>query len=125
MKKHAWLLFAVFFVGSLLPYGLAQDYPQSENEEETGKPYGEGPHAPVEVPPGKELIKLGGIRMLVAKGTKVEKKGSLVVMEGTDEFNARNLEAMNARIEKMEAEQAALKKTIDDLKQKIADLYKK
>jgi hypothetical protein len=123
MSKYA-LLFLCFAV-ILSSNGLAQDYQEPQNKEEMGKPYGKGSHAAVEVPPGMELINVGGIRMIIPQGTKVEKKGSLLVMESADEFAARNFKEMRARLEKAESNQNDLKKTIEDLKLEISDLRKK
>ena len=109
----------------LLRGASAQDYQDPQEAPERGKPFGEGPHSAVEVPPGMELINVGGIRMIVEKGAKVEKKGSLLVMEGADEFAARNFDEIREHLEKMETGQADLRKTVEGLKRDIADLRKK
>ncbi|GEM_PF-2612921 len=143
MKINVVLFLAVCLVCAFSRCGLAQDYDDSQNTEDSnkpysegkpygegesyneGKPYGEGSHASVEVPPGMELVNIGGIRMIIPQGTKVEKKGSLLVMEGVDEFVARNLKEMMAQLEKMEASQKDVRKMVDDLKQEVSDLRKK
>lgn len=124
MNKNTLLFFAVCLVAFIPHGGLAQDYNDLPNKEDPGKPYGEGSHAPVEIPPGMELINIGGIRMIVPQGMKIEKKGSLVVMEGTDEFAARNFTEMGARLDRIEVSQNDLRKVVDDLKREISDLRK-
>ena len=71
-----------------------------------------------------ELVNLGGIRMVVPLGAKMVKKGSLLVMESNDEFAARNFQEIRARLEKTEAGQNDLKKTLEALKREIAGLKK-
>ena len=143
MNKNKWFFLAACLVATLPSSGLAQDYDDSQNQEDSnkpysegkpygendsyreGKPYGEGAHATVEVPPGMELVNIGGIRMIIPQGTKVEKKGSLLVMEGVDEFVARNLKEMSARLEKIEASQDDLRKMVGDLEHEMSDLREK
>jgi len=143
MNINVVLFLAVCLVCAFPRCGLARDYDGSQNKEDSnkpysegkpygegtpyseGKPYGEGSHASVEVPPGMELVNIGGIRMIIPQGTKVEKKGSLLVMEGVDEFVSRNLREMMARLEKMELNQEDLRKMVDELKQEVSDLHKK
>ncbi len=125
MKKSVRFFLAVCFM-AMIPYGgPAQGANDLPSKEDPNKPYGEGSHALVEVPPGMELVSIGGIRMIIPQGTKVEKKGSLLTMEGPDEYAARNFKEMNDRFQKMEAGQNDLRKSVDDLKREIADLRKK
>jgi len=125
MNKRT-LFFLAGCLAVLIPGGgLAQDYGDPQNGGDSGKPYGQGTHAPVEVPPGMELISVGGIRMIVQQGTKIDKKGNLVVMEGVDEFAARNFKEMGARLERIEMSQNELRKAVDDLKLEISDRRKK
>ncbi|MFH0986376.1 MAG: hypothetical protein V1882_12750 [Candidatus Omnitrophota bacterium] len=125
MSKNAVLFLIICLVAILPRTGLAQGYHDPQNEEEMGKPYGKGTHTTVEVPPGMELINVGGIRMVIPQGTKVEKKGSLLVMESADEFAARNFKEMREHLERTESAQDNLRKTIEDLKLEISDLRKK
>ena len=125
MNKRTWLFLLICLTAAMPSSGLAQTYDDPADKEDTGKPYGEGAHSSPEIPSGMELISVGGIRMIVPKGTKVGKKGSLLIMEGTDEFAARRFEEMNTRLETMEANQKDLGKTVDDLKREISDLRKK
>ncbi len=138
MNKIPLLFLAVYLVVLISSSGLAQDsndleYKENQNKpfgekprpsdmENRSKPYGEGSHASVEIPPGMELMTMGGIHTIVPQGTKIEKKGSLVTMEGTEDFAARNFKEINARLEKIEAIQNDLKKTVDDLKREISEL---
>lgn len=123
MNRRMLLFFAVYLGVILAGSGFA-GAEDPKNSEATGKPYGEGTHAPVEIPPGMELVNLGGIRMVVPLGAKMVKKGSLLVMESNDEFAARNFQEIRARLEKTEAGQNDLKKTLEALKREIAGLKK-
>ncbi|MDD5226905.1 MAG: hypothetical protein PHV97_06985 [Candidatus Omnitrophica bacterium] len=115
------LLFLAVYLGVFIPAGgAAQNYNDPQYEEKRGKPSGEGSHLPVEIPSGMELINMGGIRMIVPQGMKIEKKGSLMTMEGSDEFSARNFKEMKERLDKIEASQKDLIKTVDDLKKEIS-----
>jgi len=115
------LFFLMVCLAALIPpSGFAEDPNGAQYKEKQGKPYGEGSHLPVEIPPGMELINMGGIHMIVPQGMKIEKKGSLMTMEGSDAFAARNFKEMKTRFEKIEASQDELKKTVDDLKQEIS-----
>ena len=62
--------------------------------------------------------------MIVPQGAKMVKKGSLLVMESNDEFAARNFQEIRARLEKTEAGQDDLSKTVEDLKREIAGFKK-
>ena len=48
-----------------------------------------------------------------------------MVMEGVDEFVARNLKEMSARLEKIEASQDDLRKMVGDLEHEMSDLREK
>jgi hypothetical protein len=119
------LFFLVVYLGVFISPSSAVDYSDDKQKEEQGKPYGRGPHAPVEIPPGMEMINMGGIRMIVPQGTKIGKNGSLVTMESSEEFSVRNFKEMKDRLEKIETSQKDLKKTVDDLKQAVLDARKK
>lgn len=71
-----------------------------------------------------ELRKMGSIKMIVPKGTQVHKKNSLVIMEGPDEYAARNIYEMNGRLMELEAKQLNIDKELDGLKQAILKLQK-
>lgn len=138
MNKVSLLFLAVCLAALISHSGLAQDshdveYQENQNKpygekprpsdaENGSKPYGEGSHAPAEIPPGMELRTVGGIHTIVPQGTRIAKKGSLVTLEGTEDFAARNFKEINARLGKIEATQNDLKKTVEDLKQEISDL---
>ena len=118
------LLFFVVCLGVILFGSGSAGAEDPQNSEDTRKPYGEGTHAPIEIPPGMKLVNLGGIRMIVPQGAKMVKKGSLLVMESNDEFAARNFQEIRARLEKTEAGQDDLSKTVEDLKREIAGFKK-
>lgn len=47
-----------------------------------------------EVPPGMEIVKVGGAEFLVPEGTKVSKTGDLIVFEPVEQYAARKLTEM-------------------------------
>jgi DNA-binding response OmpR family regulator len=68
-----------------------------------------------QAPPGMELIKVGEHNVYVAKGTRVTKKGSQLILEPPDEFIARKILALEQEI-------AELKSGIQDLRLQIEEL---
>ncbi|MCX5678985.1 MAG: hypothetical protein NTY76_07795 [Candidatus Omnitrophica bacterium] len=81
--------------------------------------------ANIEIPPGMELRMMGSIKMIVPKGTQLHKKGSLVVMEGPDEYAARNIYEMNGRLVGLEARQLNIEKELEGLRQAVLKQQKK
>jgi hypothetical protein len=77
------------------------------------------------IPSGMELRKVGSLSMIVPEGTQVSKNGSLVVMEGPDEFAARNIYEMKGRLMALEARQQDIEKELSDLKEAVSKLQKK
>jgi hypothetical protein len=79
-----------------------------------------------EVPPGMEIVKVGDVRAVVIKGTKIQKKGDLMVLEGTKEFVARkfleydeNMSGLKTRDSDIEKELEQLRKELNELKEKV------
>jgi len=123
MKRIAYIFFAAFLIG-LIPLRCP-----AEEQDETGydETYtsSDSKEAAIDIPPGMELRKMGSIKMIVPKGTQVRKKNSLVIMEGPDEYAARNIYEMNGRLMGLEAKQLNIEKELDGLKQAILELQKK
>ncbi|MBN2453477.1 MAG: hypothetical protein JXB40_04370 [Candidatus Omnitrophica bacterium] len=71
----------------------------------------------IDVPVGMELRKIGGMNMIVPEGAQVRKRNSLVVMEEPEEYAARNIFEIKARMNKIEERQKALEKEIEELKE--------
>ena len=123
MKRIATIFFAACLVG-LVPFqGLAQEQKESEYGETSVST--DTKESAMEVPPGMELRKIGTIKMVVPKGTQVSKKGSLVVMEGPDEYAARNIYEMNGRLMGLEARQMNIERETESLKQTVLELQRK
>jgi hypothetical protein len=73
-----------------------------------------------EVPVGMELISVGKVhKVLVPEGTKMHKKGSLLIMENINEYVARSMHDMKESILKIEANEEKLKKEIEQLKEDL------
>ena len=120
MKKTLFLLFVVYLVALIPHAGAAMDDNGPNGDKPRGS-YDEGTAPSEEVPPGMEMRDIGNIHMIAPQGLRIQKKGSQMIMEGIDEFTVRNLQEMNARLEKIEADQKNLKKTVEDLKLEISD----
>lgn len=75
------------------------------------------------IPLGMEWKKVNGVNMLVPEGTRITKKGSLLMVEGRDEYAVRKLSEMKVRFNQLEAEQKELKEVIKNLT-KIIELNK-
>lgn len=123
MKRIAYLFFAVCLIGAIPLTGAAQE----QSETEYGETYAPADNkAPaIEIPPGMELRKVGSIKMIVPKGTQVRKKGSLVIMEGPDEYAARNIYEMNSRLMAMEARQLSVERELEGLRQAMLRLQER
>lgn len=73
-----------------------------------------------EIPVGMELISVGKVhKVLVPEGTKMRKKGSLLVIENINEYVARSIHDMKERIANIEANEERLKKEIEQLKEAL------
>jgi hypothetical protein len=116
----------LFFLACLIIFNASV----SSAEEPVAPEYGESHTAldnkesAIDIPPGMELRKVGSISMIVPEGTQVSRKNSLVVMEGPDEYAARNIYEMKGRLMALEAQQHDLKKELDDLRETILKLQK-
>jgi hypothetical protein len=124
MKRIAYIFFAVCFIGLIPLQCPAQDQNEMESGDTDASPdstyaSSDSKETNIEIPPGMELRMMGGIKMIVPKGTQVHKKGSLVVMEGPDEYAARNIYEMNGRISELEARQVSIEKELEGLRQAI------
>ncbi len=103
MKISFYLLLIFFFV-----FSSAFVVAQEETEEE--------------VPPGMEIIKINDTNVIAIKGTKIKKKGDLLVIEGTKEFVARKLLEIDSKFSKLEEKNKSLEKEINNLKETLTEL---
>lgn len=122
MKRIVYVLFAVCFIGMIPLQGEAQE--QDETGYEDSYASGNKKEPAIEVPAGMELRKVGTMKMIVPVGTQVQKKGSLVVMEGPDEYAARNIYEMGNRLTGLEARQTNVEKELESLRQAVVKLQK-
>jgi len=75
--------------------------------------------ADVVIPPGMELKKIGSLNLVVPIGAQIRKDRSQWIMEGPEDFAARSISEIKARLDDMEKEQGELKKSIEELKESI------
>lgn len=129
MKKIAVIFFLAYLVVFNSSEAPAEEQAAVEYEEPAE--YGES-HTALDnkesaknIPPGMELRKVGSISMIVPEGTQVSKNGSLVVMEGPDEFAARNIYEMKGRLMALEARQHDIEKELNSLRETVLKLQKK
>ena len=103
MKNFIGLLLVLIFVFSVFAsWGIAQ---QDE-----------------EIPPGMEVIKIGDARTIVIKGTKIKKKGDLLIVEGTKEFVARKFLETDRAFSEMQTMEDKIQKEIEQLKRELEEL---
>ncbi len=118
---------SLFFLACLIIFYA----PGSPAEEGVPAEYGESHTAldnkesAIDISPGMELRKIGSISMIVPEGTRVSKKSSLVVMEGPDEYAARNIYEMKGRLTTLEVRQHDLEKDLNNLRETVSKLQKK
>ncbi|MDD5731029.1 MAG: hypothetical protein PHN57_07910 [Candidatus Omnitrophica bacterium] len=72
-----------------------------------------------DVPQGMEILHVGPTRVLVPFGTKITRKDGLIILEGIDEYVARQLLQMREKIAELEKNQEILLNEIDNLKRVI------
>ena len=70
----------------------------------------------IKVPQGMELKKIGSLNLVVPEGSRVRKDRSQWIMEGPEDFAARNISEIKTRLDGIEREQKELKKSIEELK---------
>lgn len=75
--------------------------------------------------PGMEVIKIGGANVLVPEGTKVTKKGGLIILESTSEYTGRKVLEIEERIERLESKDNELQEEITKLSALFEDINKK
>jgi len=65
----------------------------------------------LDIPPGMEVINVGGVRYIAPKGSKVKESGGVVTIEGHNEYLARKLSGIEERLSAIEEDIKELKKT--------------
>ena len=119
MKRIAYIFFAACLIG-LIPFRCPAEEQDEAEYDETYTSL-DSKETAIDIPPGMELRKMGSIKMIVPKGTQVRKKNSLVIMEGPDEYAARNIYEMNGRLMELEAKQLNIEKAILKLQKSPGD----
>jgi len=76
----------------------------------------------IEVPPGMEIIKINDTNVIAIKGTKIKKKGDLLIIEGTKEFVARRFLEVDKQFSKIEEKTKYLEREINILKETLNEL---
>jgi len=78
----------------------------------------------IQVPPGMELRKIGGINMVVPNGLKVYKDGPVFRMEEDGGYSARRFKETDERFNKLEEAQKKLEEDIAQLRKAIESIRK-
>ncbi len=114
------VILAAFFMSMISMPSVADNFYGTRTDNSSDSKQGNNPN--IEVDPGMELRRVGGLNMIVPKGTQVHQDGSLQVMEGPDEYAARNIMEVKTRIGEMEKAQKEMREEVDSLKEAILKL---
>lgn len=118
----------ILFASGLILISIPE---RSLGNEESETSYSETETSPVkkepviDIPPGMELRKVGNINIVVPEGTQIRKNGSNLIMEGPDEYVARNVREIKGRLAEIETRQLEHEKKLDGLKQAISEVRKR
>ena len=77
-----------------------------------------------DIPTGMQIVEIGGANVLVPEGTKVRKKGGLIILESTSEYAARKISDIEEQIGQLEKEDKRLEKEIEILKLLMEEMNK-
>lgn len=111
MIRRGWLVLAVC-ITLISAVAIAQE------------PEG-GSSQKLKIPPGMKIVRVGNFYILVSKDSDMRHEGTfgqIVTPEGPEEYAARNFIEVNNHFEKNDAEIAALKKEVDELKAAVSRL---
>ncbi|MCX5701378.1 MAG: hypothetical protein NTW64_00120 [Candidatus Omnitrophica bacterium] len=76
-----------------------------------------------EIPPGMEIVVIGGSRVLVPKDVRSSKRGDLIVIEPAHEYVARKVAEMEERLVKIETKEEELGRKIEQINQILRDYF--
>ena len=113
MPRSAYLIMAIIAISFAAPVRA-----QVDDEEEAYK---------TKVPVGMEAQQVGkkpAYKVVLPKGTALRREGDLRIVEGTGEYASRKFVAYDAMLDKMNAEIAALRKDLEELKKSISEMRK-
>ena len=122
------VLFVLVILSSIiLPVSsMAQDEEgYNKPEESASDTVAKNKTANVTVPPGMELRKIGSLNLVVPEGAQMRKEKSQWIMEGPEDFAARSISEIKARLDGIEKEQKELKESISSLKDSIKESQEK
>jgi hypothetical protein len=77
------------------------------------------------VPPGMEIIRIQGVRYLVPKGTKIRKRGGVILFEGVNEYMVNKFVDLDKRLAAIEMEIKQLKKVLGETQKGVDQLLNK
>ncbi len=120
MTRAKSITILIFFVSAFFLFcaaAYAQDYENSDSDKKKDV-HMVNPDNAAELQPGMELMKIGGINMVVPKGTQFYKEGAQVKMEEAGEYSARRFKEMDDRLQKIEAKQRKMETEIEKLRYK-------
>jgi len=78
----------------------------------------------VQVPPGMELRRIGGINMIVPQGAKLYKDGPVFRMEDDGGYASRKLKNMDDRFNKLDEQLKKIEEEIVELRKSIENIRK-
>ena len=73
----------------------------------------------VKISPGMMLWKRGDTSILIPKGGKLKREGTMVFIESDSEYSSRNFQEARRRFRKIEKKQRKMEKELAELKKKI------
>ncbi|UCC95416.1 MAG: hypothetical protein JSW40_01360 [Candidatus Omnitrophota bacterium] len=77
-----------------------------------------------EVPSGMEVMKVGPTQLVVPKGMRIRKKRGLIVLEDVNEYVARELSAIQERLQVLEEKNEELKEELGRLQDALEQMRK-
>lgn len=120
MRRIVFILFTAGLILVSSPeHGLGNEESDTSYSETETSPARKEPV--IDIPPGMEMRKVGNINMIVPEGTQIRKNGSNLIMEGPDEYVARNVREIKGRLTEIETRQLAQEEKLDGLKQAISE----
>ena len=75
-----------------------------------------------DIPEGMEVIEIGQTRVVVPKGSKIDKRGGLVLLENVDDYVARTISELEERVTDLESRLQGIEEKIEKLTGAIAEL---
>jgi len=114
--KKVKLLILIFLLVIPGVTARAQEYGTEAYDESTSQGVIK---ADVTLTPGTEVVEMEGLKIIVPKGKKIYSQDGLVIVEESDAYLGRKLDAVEMRLEHLEKEQKELKEEMERLKKDV------